>query len=128
MAYHPFQCSSRNVSSILISGVLLGQNSANTQKRRSYDPSNQEVNILGQEKVTNMFIPALAELTPDGAAYLNEADFRQPDFQQVFYGANYEKLLAIKRKYDPNDMFYGLTAVGSEAWRIEYDGRLCKTV
>lgn len=71
-------------------------------------------------------VPRLSAITPNGAAYLNEADFGQSDFQQVFYGRNYDKLLAIKRKYDPNDTFYGQTAVGSEYWEIRQDGRLCK--
>ncbi|KAI0471517.1 FAD fmn-containing isoamyl alcohol oxidase [Xylariaceae sp. FL0804] len=76
--------------------------------------------------MTNDLVPALEAITPGGGAYLNEADFRQPDFQQVFYGDNYEKLLAIKDKYDPNQLFYGLTAVGSDRWEMQPDGKLCR--
>ncbi|KAJ7615845.1 hypothetical protein FB45DRAFT_934776 [Roridomyces roridus] len=43
----------------------------------------------------------LREITPGGAAYLNEADVYEPDHQESFWGANYEELLRIKRKYDP---------------------------
>ncbi|OTA53870.1 FAD binding domain-containing protein [Hypoxylon sp. EC38] len=93
----------------------------------NYDPYNFEANIAGQQTVTDVFVPKLAELTPDGGAYLNEADFRQPDFQRVFYGNNYDRLLSIKHKYDPYDIFYGPTAVGSESWQVETDGRLCRT-
>lgn len=57
---------------------------------------------------------------------MNEADFGQPDWQYVFYGENYGRLLAIKEKYDPYDLFYGLTAMGSEAWISQPDGRLCR--
>ena len=80
-----------------------------------------------QNKITYDLIPKLAELTPDGGCYLAEGDFRQPDWKQVFYGPNYDKLASIKKKYDPNDMFYALTAVGSDAWLPDQDGRLCKT-
>lgn len=71
-------------------------------------------------------MPTLAEITPNGAAYLNEADLHQPEFQQVFYGKNYARLLSIKHKYDPDDIFYGPTAVGSEGWHTRADGRLCR--
>ncbi|KAJ5771956.1 FAD binding domain protein [Penicillium odoratum] len=55
------------------------------------------------------------------------ADFRQPDFKSAFYGENYHKLRSIKTKYDPNDLFYGLTAVGSDEWTISDSGRMCRT-
>lgn len=56
-----------------------------------------------------------------------KADFRQPNFQQAFYGANYQTLRQIKAKYDPFDMFYATTAVGSDEWTESSDGRLCRT-
>lgn len=79
-----------------------------------------------QEKMTDELMPELAELTPGGNAYLNEGDFLQPDFQSVFYGDNYNRLLEIKQKYDPDNIFYAKTAVGSEYWEPQKDGRLCK--
>lgn len=79
-----------------------------------------------QDKMTNEYIPALRELSPDAGAYMNEGDFRQPDFQQVFYGKNYDRLRQIKAKYDPKDLFYGVTAVGSDEWNVRSDGRLCR--
>ncbi|XDG10327.1 hypothetical protein ABKA04_009942 [Annulohypoxylon sp. FPYF3050] len=63
-----------------------------------YDALNYVTDIVAQERITNMFIPKLAELTPGGSAYLNEADPHQPDFERVFYGENYERLLDIKQK------------------------------
>ncbi|CAJ2507919.1 Uu.00g091050.m01.CDS01 [Anthostomella pinea] len=90
------------------------------------DQYNISANIPIQEKMTNDLVPALEAITPGGGAYVNEGDFRQPDFQQVFYGDNYNTLLAIKDKYDPKDLLYGLTAVGSERWASQSDGRLCR--
>ena len=75
--------------------------------------------------MTTNILPHLEQLTPGGGAYMNEADFRQRDWQSSFYGVNYEKLLAIKNKYDPEHIFYALTAVGSDYWAEANDGRLC---
>lgn len=79
-----------------------------------------------QRKMTNDYIPRLQKLAPHSGAYLNEGDFRQPNFQRVFYGDKYARLRAIKEKYDPDAVFYGRTAVGSEDWQQLHDGRLCR--
>ncbi|KAK3114359.1 hypothetical protein LTR53_007396 [Teratosphaeriaceae sp. CCFEE 6253] len=80
--------------------------------------------VANQHLMTDVFIPKLAALTPNGSCYLNEGE---PDFQEVFYGTNYARLLRIKNKYDPHHMFWAITAVGSEWWTPKGgdDGRLC---
>ncbi|PQE24846.1 FAD linked oxidase N-terminal protein [Rutstroemia sp. NJR-2017a BVV2] len=88
--------------------------------------TNFATNFQNQDFITNTITPALAALTPNGAAYLNEADFQQPNWQEVFYGANYDRLNSIKAKYDPLDRFYALGAVGSDRWTEKTDGRLCR--
>ena len=83
--------------------------------------------LANQNLMTDVLIPKLAALTPNGSCYLNEGDFQQPDFQSVFYGTNYDRLLAIKNQYDPDHLFYATTAVGSEYWEPQPDdGRLCR--
>lgn len=79
-----------------------------------------------QRVVTDVVGPMLTGLAPGSGAYMNEADVNEPDFQRSFYGGNYERLLGIKRKYDPDDVFYAKTAVGSEFWRVREDGKLCR--
>ncbi|ROW06279.1 hypothetical protein VPNG_08072 [Cytospora leucostoma] len=91
-----------------------------------YDRSNNTANLVGQQVVTNDYVPALEAITPNGAAYLNEADFNQPNWQETFYGSNYPRLLSIKQRYDPDGIFWAKTAVGSEGWEIASDGRLCQ--
>lgn len=76
--------------------------------------------------MTDILIPRLTAISPDSGAYLNEADWRQPDWQSTFYGSNYAALREIKDKYDPEGVFYALTAVGSELWSEQSDGRLCR--
>ncbi|KAL8906001.1 MAG: hypothetical protein Q9207_002286 [Kuettlingeria erythrocarpa] len=92
-----------------------------------YSYTNVSANVAYADFMTNNLIPLLTALTPNGGAYINEADFQQPDFQSVFYGSNYPILKATKNKYDPLDMLYAITAVGSEDWYEDQaqGGRLC---
>jgi len=77
--------------------------------------------------MTYKLLPMIEAITPNGSAYLNECDFQQTHFQQVLYGTNYESLLRIKQKYDPEQIFHAVTAVGSERWYQDErrGGRLC---
>ncbi|POS73269.1 hypothetical protein DHEL01_v208343 [Diaporthe helianthi] len=71
--------------------------------------------------------PMWREWSPDSGAYLNEGNPYTSDFQKTFYGDNYEKLLAIKKKYDPSETLYILSGVGSENWDYDLDtGKLCR--
>ena len=76
-------------------------------------------------------VPAMEAVTPDGGAYLNEADpYVYPPgttkWQNTFYGTNYPRLRQIKDKWDPQAAFYANTAVGAEDWTEDSAGRLCK--
>ncbi|CRK42318.1 FAD-linked oxidoreductase ZEB1 like protein [Verticillium longisporum] len=82
--------------------------------------------IANQNLMTNTLIPAIEKLTPGGGVYQNEADFRQPRWQQEFFGANYKNLLCIKKERDPKGFFYALNGVGSEAWTVASNGRMCR--
>jgi FAD/FMN-containing dehydrogenase len=57
----------------------------------------------------------LRDATPGAGAYGNEADYFEADWQRSFWGANYQRLLAIKRRYDPDGLFFCHHCVGSEA-------------
>jgi hypothetical protein len=70
-------------------------------------------------------MPVLEKVTPGAGAYKNEASWAQKNFQEAFYAGTYPRLKEIKSKYDPEGMFYGLTAVGSERWVSDSQGRLC---
>lgn len=52
--------------------------------------------------------------TPGSGSYVNEADYFEPDWQTSFWGTNYPRLLGIKRKYDPDNLFRVHHGVGSE--------------
>ncbi|KAF9262222.1 FAD-binding domain-containing protein [Marasmius fiardii PR-910] len=80
-----------------------------------------------QERITREVVPVLKEISPGSGAYLNEADPNEPDFEESFYGPNYDRLLAIKDRWDPEQILYGSVAVGGNRWRQTEEGRLCRT-
>jgi FAD binding domain/Berberine and berberine like len=62
---------------------------------------------------------AMAELrriAPDGGAYVAESSYFQSDWQRAYWGPNYARLLSIKRRYDPECLFFTRHGVGSEGW------------
>lgn len=94
---------------------------------RDYNYTNRENNIKRQSLMTDVLVPRLTAISPNSGAYLNEADWKQPNWQSTFYGSNYANLREVKDKYDPDQLFYARTAVGSELWYEQKDGRLCRT-
>jgi hypothetical protein len=82
--------------------------------------------VARERELTEVIMPMLEKATPGSGTYLNEANFAQPDWQQQFYGKNYGRLSEVKNKYDPSGILYAVTAVGSEKWTQESDGRLCQ--
>ncbi|KAM0815868.1 putative FAD-binding PCMH-type domain-containing protein [Seiridium cardinale] len=89
-------------------------------------PDAWDENLAAQKQMTNNFVPQLNAITPGSGTYVNEADFNQPNWKVDFFGPNYNKLLAIKNKWDPNGAFYSLKGVGSDAWTVASDGRMCR--
>jgi len=54
----------------------------------------------------------LREITPSSGAYLNEADYYEPNWPENFFGVNYERLVEIKENYDPKSMFQVWNGIG----------------
>ncbi|KAF9011630.1 FAD-binding domain-containing protein [Hymenopellis radicata] len=69
----------------------------------------------GQYAMASSAIDHLRKITPD-AAYVNEADVYEPNHEATFWGAHYDNLLAIKQKYDPNQLLDCWHCVG---WKPE---------
>ncbi|KAK3628153.1 hypothetical protein LTR56_018765 [Elasticomyces elasticus] len=69
---------------------------------------------------------AMEKQAPDTGVYMNEANRLDPDWKQNFYGKHYERLSSIKKNVDPNGLFYCPTCVGSDQWKEDSTGRLCR--
>lgn len=97
-----------------------------------------------EHNINEIQVEALRKLVPDSGAYLNEvgifscvivcfmtqllrmqAYWDEPNFQQAFWGSNYERLHTIKKFVDPDDVFWCHTCVGSDGWQ-EVENRLCR--
>jgi FAD/FMN-containing dehydrogenase len=61
----------------------------------------------------------IRKLTPRVGSYVWETDYFQPHWQQAFWGENYDRLLAVKGKYDPDGLFFLHHGVGSEDWSAD---------
>ena len=68
------------------------------------------------QSLTNVQVPILAAVDPSMGAYTNEADPNEGEWQSVFWGSNYARLLEIKNRWDPRGVFRCNRCVGSEGW------------
>ncbi|GAB1728323.1 hypothetical protein NU195Hw_g2717t1 [Hortaea werneckii] len=135
--------------------AVIGYNMAPTLERGGYQNTSvsqawrDSIGYMITGVVTNMSMPAeylveqrrnftngpmqrWRELTPGSGAYLNEADRMEPNFQYSFWGTKYPSLLKVKHQYDPFNLFYATTGVGSEFFEVrsiddypDENGRLC---
>jgi FAD/FMN-containing dehydrogenase len=53
-----------------------------------------------------------------------ESDFFEPDWQQAYWGPHYERLRAVKAKFDPTGLFFVHHGVGGEEWSADGFGKL----
>jgi FAD/FMN-containing dehydrogenase len=58
----------------------------------------------------------LRKLVPRAGSYVSESDYFEEPWQQAFWGANHERLAAVKAAYDPDGLFVVHHGVGSEGW------------
>ncbi|KAI7774542.1 hypothetical protein LA080_008240 [Diaporthe eres] len=86
-----------------------------------------EQKMAAQRTLTFDISQKMKEAGPSGFGYVNEGDSNQPDWQTAFYGTNYPRLLDIRKKWEPNGVFYAIATPGTEDWEvIDYGTKLCK--
>ncbi|MGQ0541823.1 MAG: FAD-dependent oxidoreductase [Blastocatellia bacterium] len=66
----------------------------------------------------------LLKAAPNTGSYVSESDFFERNWQRSYWGANYKRLSAVKKKYDPNGLFFVHHGVGSEEWSADGFERL----
>ena len=58
----------------------------------------------------------LRRIAPGAGSYVSESNYFHASWQEAYWGTNYPRLRAIKRKYDPTGLFFVHHGVGSEEW------------
>ncbi|KAF2016220.1 FAD/FMN-containing isoamyl alcohol oxidase-like protein MreA [Aaosphaeria arxii CBS 175.79] len=99
----------------------------------SYGPEASPAQQIASHARHTSYIQKIRDVTPGSGAYMNEVDTEEPNFQQSLYGDNWERLSDIKVNRDPWSIFYAVTMVGSQNWKVEgtqglptQQGRLCR--
>ncbi|HEX4209418.1 MAG TPA: BBE domain-containing protein, partial [Candidatus Binataceae bacterium] len=64
-------------------------------------------------------ISQLRALVPDGGSYVSESNYFESGWQHSYWGSNYPRLAEIKKKYDPEGLFFVHNGVGSEQWSAD---------
>ena len=84
----------------------------------SSSPTNPAADLTARDRATRVqaAMTALRAAAPGAGTYVNECDYFQENWQQAFWGPNYQRLAAIKSRYDPNGLFTVHHGVGSEGW------------
>jgi FAD/FMN-containing dehydrogenase len=67
-------------------------------------------------KAIDQCVEQLRMVAGSRGSYVNETNYFEKDWQQAFWGDNYARLLAIKKTYDPDGLFFVHHGVGSEEW------------
>jgi len=72
-----------------------------------------------QSRAIDRAMDPLRRLSPDSGSYVSESNFFETDWQRAFWGSNYQRLLAVKQRFDPQGLFFVHHGVGSEAWSAD---------
>ena len=58
----------------------------------------------------------LRRLAPNAGSYVSESNFFNARWSEAFWGRHHPRLQAVKRKFDPEGLFFVHHGVGSEEW------------
>lgn len=72
----------------------------------------------------NRAMDELLKVVSKPGSYVSESDFFEKDWGQSFWGSNYPRLAAVKKKYDPSGLFFVHHGVGSDEWSADGFTRL----
>jgi hypothetical protein len=68
----------------------------------------------------------LRRIVPNAGSYVSESNYFNRTWPDAYWGTNYSRLRVIKKKYDPDGLFFVHHGVGSEEWSADGFTRLTK--
>jgi FAD/FMN-containing dehydrogenase len=89
---------------------------------KGYEPDQTTAHRVARAVARSM--DELLTLIDGRGSYVSESDFFEPKWQQSFWGTNYPRLAAVKKKYDRDGLFFAHHGVGSETWSPDGFSRL----
>ena len=66
----------------------------------------------------------LRKVAPAAGSYVSGSNYFNPRWQAAYWGTHYGRLRSIKKKYDPDGLFFVHHGVGSEEWSADGFTRL----
>jgi FAD/FMN-containing dehydrogenase len=58
----------------------------------------------------------LRKIAPNAGSYVSESNYFNRSWQAAYWGKHYPRLRGVKKKYDPDGLFFVHNGVGSEEW------------
>ena len=87
-------------------------------------PQSSDGKVDALHEFHNVQMPLLRSIEPTfKASYVNTPDPSEECAPEYYWGANYERLLETKEKWDPDGLFITRLGVGSENWD---EGGMCR--
>ena len=82
--------------------------------------------VAARKQARNIGLAAAAmrQIAPHAGSYVSESNYFNADWRAAYWGDNYARLRAVKRRYDPDGLFVVHHGVGSEAWSADGFSRL----
>jgi FAD/FMN-containing dehydrogenase len=89
---------------------------------RDHEPDTNAARANAQ--TINRCADELLKIAPGAGSYISESDYFEVNWKQSFWGPNYPRLAAIKKRYDPDGLFFTHHGVGSDEWNADGFTRL----
>jgi FAD/FMN-containing dehydrogenase len=82
-------------------------------------PAFDETAARSHARAIDLATAELWRIAPDAGSYVSESNYFNSSWANAFWGSNYERLRAVKAKYDPDGLFFVHHGVGSEEWTAD---------
>jgi len=80
--------------------------------------------LLNRESRADCACESFFPLRSHDIIWYSYTDYHDLDFKVSHWGAHYPRLLELKKRFDPQGLFYGHHAVGSELWSSDGNCRV----